>query len=522
MKFIKKLPLGIILFTLFSIIVLALSIRGIAGTPSQNNINNLQWKENGPFELSPERGRYALTYSIIENHSVNFSVPLARFTAPDVAYYNGKYVSLFAPLLSYIVSPGYLLGKFFGGAQIGTFAVISVFAVLNFILIYKNALLLKANKTASLLAATTFLFGTPAFSYAVNLYQHHVSTFLILLSIYLLIKSQKVVYLAIVFLLCAIALPLDYPNLFLMLPVGLYATSRIIYAKRFQKKINISINLKRILAPTLMILPILFFLWFNTQSYGGPFNFLGGNSVEAVKVIGANGKPVTVAVHDKSSTTTVSSNNGLSLFHTRNFVNGLYIHLLSPDRGIINYAPIVLFGVLGFIFSLKKKVKYASLLISVVAANIILYSMWGDPWGGWAFGSRYLIPSYAILSIFSALLLTYWRRNIIFILIFTLISFYSVAINTLGALTTSALPPQVEVLGLEKVTGLVQKYTYAKNWDLMGVGDLKSFFFNQFASNVMSAFTFYKSLTISIWIVITGAAFYLHLSSNKKEDQKNA
>ena len=42
-------------------------------------------------------------------------------------------------------------------------------------------------------------------------------------------------------------------------------------------------------------------------------------------------------------------------FKTRNLLNGFYIHLLSPDRGIIYYAPVILLGLLGFLFLLAKK-----------------------------------------------------------------------------------------------------------------------------------------------------------------------
>jgi hypothetical protein len=111
--------------------ILALSLRGIAGTPSSTDLNDSEWKEDGPFELSPERGRYALTYSLIEDKSFYFSVPLARFTTPDLGYKNGNYVSLFAPGVSYITAAGYYIGGLFGNAQIGTFAIISLFGMLN-------------------------------------------------------------------------------------------------------------------------------------------------------------------------------------------------------------------------------------------------------------------------------------------------------------------------------------------------------------------------------------------------------
>ena len=69
-----------ILFILFCAAILILGLRGIPGNPDAYTLNTQQWKpneptESAPFELSPERGRYALTYSLVEDKSVQISVP---------------------------------------------------------------------------------------------------------------------------------------------------------------------------------------------------------------------------------------------------------------------------------------------------------------------------------------------------------------------------------------------------------------------------------------------------------------
>ena len=181
-----------LILILFASGVLMVSLRGLPGNPTVPELNLKIWKENGPFELSPERGRFALIYSIVEDKSFYFSKSIAGFASPDVGIQNGHYVSLFAPLLSFSAIPGYLIGKYFGASQVGTFAVISLFALFNFFLIRAIAIRLGANKIAATLGAFVFLFATPGFAYAVNLYQHHLSTFLILLSIWALLKSKKV------------------------------------------------------------------------------------------------------------------------------------------------------------------------------------------------------------------------------------------------------------------------------------------------------------------------------------------
>lgn len=492
----KIQPVLIFFIIPFFVVILALSIRGIYGNPTEKDINEAIWKENGPFELSPERGRFALLYSIAEDHSFQFSDEIGEFARPDVAISKGRYVSLFAPLLSFVAIPGYIIGKYFGASQVGTFAVVSLFALFNFLLIRAIAIRLGANYIAASIGALTFLFATPAFSYAVNLYQHHLSTFLILLSIYTLLRFKSAWSLLLVFFLYAAAIPLDYPNLFFIFPIVVFALGRIISFKEIKDAISVKINLFKIFTPLIVIIPILFFLWFNQMSFGNPFQ-LSGTLPSAKKAPLSNTLTTNVdleAQFTASSSSTPNSKNALGFFKTRNLLNSFYIHFISPDRGIIYFTPVILLGILGAFLAHRKKVEMVPLFLAIIGANVLLYSMWGDPWGGWAFGSRYLIPSYAILSIFIALLLSYWRKKAWLLLAFVILFNYSVAINTLGAITSSANPPQVEVLNLEKLSGLVQKYTYERNWDFLRSGNSKSFVYQTLAKNYLTALQYYEIL----------------------------
>ncbi len=499
----------IIFFVGFCALILAFSMRGNLGNPSSSELNNAIWQVDGPFELSPERGRFALTYSLVEDHSFQFSNNIGKFATPDVALSHGRYVSLFAPLLSFVTIPGYIVGKYLGVSQVGTFAMVAVFALFNVVLLRAIVIRLGGHPVAATIASFIFLFATPAFAYAVDLYQHHLSIFLILLSIYVLLRSNKAWALAVAFLSCAAAIPLDYPNLFFMAPIGIYAVGRIISFENIHKSLSVKINIFKILTPFVMILPIILFLWFNQASYGNAFQLSGTlPSAKAVQ-----------NTHDLASISAAQNEgdkkSAIGFFKTRSILNGLYIHFISPDRGIVYYAPVILFGILGFALSLKKKVKMVPLLAAIVGANILLYSMWGDPWGGWAFGSRYLIPSYAILSIFVGLLLTYWSKKIWFLVIFVLVAFYSIAVNALGAITTSAVPPQLEVLNLEKISGQIQKYSFDRNWQFLTTGHSKSFVYQTFLQNYLSPLEFYQILLFSLFIVVGGVLVYYVLISKK-------
>lgn len=497
-KILKFFPL--IFFIVFCLLALFFALRGIPGSPDAKELSTPKWKEDGPFELSPERGRFSLLYSVAEDHSFLFSNDIGKFAEPDVAVNKGRYVSLFAPLVSFASMPGYFIGRYFGASQVGTFAVVALFALFNCLLIRLIAIRLGVSSFASAVGSLIFLFATPAFAYGVNLYQHHISTFLILLSIYVLLRSKKTWPLVITFFLCAAAIPLDYPNVFFMFPLGIYAFGRIISFEKIKNKMKVKLDLVKMLTPIVMIIPIAFFLWFNQASYGNPLQ-LSGTLQSSKDIQKAKDLPSITAA--KILNEEKSQKTPIAFFRSRNLVNGFYTHFISPDRGMIFYTPVMLFGIIGIILAIRKKVQLTSLLVAIVSANILLYSLWGDPWGGWAFGSRYLIPSYAILSIFIAIMLSLWRKKYFLMPAFAFVCFYSVLVNTLGAITTSALPPQVEVLNLEKLSGLVQKYTYERNWDLLLSGHSKSFVYQTFLKDYISGFWFYFILAISICAFVT-------------------
>lgn len=512
---------GMIFLLLFCAAILALSIKGLYGNPSSTELNSPAWKEDGPFSLSPERGRFAILYSLIEDRSTSFSVDIARFTAPDLAYKDGKYVSMFAPGLSLMVMPGYLLGRQLGISQVGSYAVIAFFALLNILLIIAISKRLGSRSLAAAAAALAFAFATPAFSYAGNLYQHHVSTFLILLSIYALLRWKGYRALLLVWAIIALSVSIDYPNAFMMLPVGLFALGRFISARRNDQAITISIRYGYTLTFATALLPIAFFLWSNQLSFGNPFQVAG--TLPAVEAIDQEGKPTVPTSYDPNKierylnpeTAGQEKRSALTYFETRGALNGLNILLFSPDRGTLNFAPVILMGFYGAYLLFRRNQGYSALLLGIAGMNVLLYAMWTDPWGGWAFGARYLIPDYAILAILVSLVLTAHRKNILVLLLFLSLFGYSVYVNTAGALTSDANPPEAQVLSLEKQTGMEQKYTYERNIDLINNNNSTSFIFQAYASRRLTAWQYFWLISGSIVFITTAAIFCHYLSSGE-------
>ena len=505
---------------LLSVIILALSVRGIVGVPDKESINDPRWIIDGPFELSNERGRFALTYTLIEDRSVFFSIPIARFTLPDVAYNNGNYVSLFAPGVSFLSIPGYLLGRLLGVSQFGAFLTSAFFAILNIFVLRLIARRLGVKDLPATIAALIFLFATPAFSYATTLYQHHISTFLILSGIYTVLSDKSLKGHLFVWFLYAVAVTVDYPNGFLMLPIIIFSLSQLITQKVDKEKLSIAFKVGKLSAAIGVIPVIILFFWFNSAAYANPFQLSGMQ--DNVYEIDYNGKPILTKYVVQPDTNenkieSLGDNTALGFFKTRNLINGLYIHLFSPDRGVIFYAPIVLFGFFGIKHLNKRNSKYSSLLLSIIAVNLLLYSMWGDPWGGWAFGSRYLIPSYAILSIFISLILTKLDRNTLFLIGFYLVLAYSIGVNTLGAVTSNSNPPKIEAQALSARFNKDEKYTYQRNWEMINKNKSKSFFFNSIASNYLTAWEYFMITSTLVLITITSPIVYLYIFEGERK-----
>lgn len=505
------------------LLILVGVIKGIPGSPNDQTLNEGYWKDYGPIELSPDRGRFALTYALAEKSSVWFDLPEARFATPDLGYKDGRFVSLFAPGVSVIVLPGYLIGKMFNASQFGTFVIIGLFAFVNFWLIYAIAKKLGSKTFASLTAAGIFSLATPALSYGGSLYQHHISTFLILFCLWILLAVKNNWSLIFVWLMIGASVAVDNPNFFLMFPIGIYALGRMVSFESIRSRVSIKIRPLVILTGLAVVVPLTAFMYFNKLSYGSPFQLSG--TVEGVQEIDSNGQPTKSSLVNESNADVSlepqasedeQSRSAVGFFETRNMLNGFYTQFLSQDRGILFFTPVILFGLAGLVLAYKKLVPVNySLLVAILAVNLIIYMMWGDPWGGWAFGARYLIPAYAILAIFISIILSLWNRKRLFLVLFYILTVYSVGVNTIGALTSNRNPPKVEVLELEKITGVEEKYTVERNWDYLQ-NDSKAFVYRAFVRTSLSPVEYFYLLSGVSIILLTGLMLANYMDKKTK------
>jgi glycosyltransferase involved in cell wall biosynthesis len=507
-KFLSNINNKKSLFNIFVLsavfLILFLSLRGLAGNPNEQDLLSSQWSQNGPFESSNERGRFALVYSVVENGSLKFSNELAEFASPDLAKNsNGDFVSLFPPGMAFVVMPGYLLGKLFGLSQFGIYLEIALFALANVLLMYLIARQLKVAKIAAWLGSLSFIFATPSFTYAVSFFQHHVSLFLILAGIYSLLRFSHLRSMLIVFLLCGTSLIIDSANLFNLMPLGIFALFKIFEVNKNEKAYKIVFKPQLLLSFLIILIPLTLYFTYNKYAHDDPVQLSGTLERVTDPDIGIKKD------FEDISALTIKEDAGiekkaLSFFETRNLLNGFYTHILSPDRGLVNFAPIVLLGIFGLAVLAGINRYQFSLLFSLIAANLVIYSMWGDPYGGWTFGSRYLIPSYAMLCLGVSVLLQRYRKNLAVILLFMLIFLYSAHINTVGALTSSLNPPKVEVLALEEISGQEEKYTVDRNWDYLEEKGTKSFVYKYVFNDILSPREYYNMVYSLIVLLVLG------------------
>lgn len=484
-------------FVIVTFLILILGVKGFANYPNFFQISNNTAVE-GPFEASNSTSRYALTESIVDNHSFFFNQTQAKFATPDLVKYNNKYFTIFTPGVSFLGIPFYIIGDKIGYTQILTYLSVTLTALLNLFLVYLLAQKFGASKPAALLSGMIFLFATNAFPYAFSYTQHHLSTALILLALLNAAGKRSFLNDILFGFIFGAGILADIPNVFMMAPIGIYIFFAHFEISNIVNKIKISFKLY-IFGFLIGIIPLLFiFALYNhtlTGSYTKIAQLIGRSDYGVQKTVVKQAAP---SIYDQKLA-----------FQTRNELNGFYILLLSDERSWLMYSPIVLFGILGMVLIYRKKKMqgFGTVAIAVVLVDIIIYSMFSDPWGGWSFGARYLIPAAAILCSAIGLAFEKYKGNYLFLFMLILSLLYSIYISTLSVATTTSIPPKQESLAL----GVPIPFTYQYNLQLSGANKSDLYIYGAYFSRYLSVNEFvdmYAGLIIMITLVIIGSSLF--------------
>jgi hypothetical protein len=476
------------------------TLRGVSGNPAASSFKNNLDQPTKPFELSPERGRYLMTMSLGDFGRFDLSPELADAAYPDVGVFDGRYYIFFAPGISIIALPLYLLGKMYGFAQIGAFATVTLFAILNLVVLYKiGNKILKFSKLESMIAPIVFGFGSSAWSYATTLYQHQVTTFFVLSAFYAVWKyaaKQKFSWLwgVYVWMCYALAMLIDYPNAFLMAPVMIYFFINSFNLKFENNTIKINARLAFIFTSVLFVAISAWHGYFNYVNFGDwkkvSGSIVGVKHIKEIELQSANSQS-----KDEQIKAAEEEKNVVAFFTEYNIPFGLYTVLVSKDRGIFFYYPVFGLALLGIYSAFKKQITQENAtLVGIIGASVFLYASWGDPWGGWAFGARYMVLVCSVLSLFVGYLIHSSRYRFMTRLVTFATFGFSAGVALLGALTTNAVPPQIEGDYLK------MKYNFTLNYDFLMSGRSSSFFYNSYAHNSIQLVDYYILL---YWIIMT-------------------
>lgn len=496
----------VVVILLVVLFLLTLILRGNSNNLAYYN-SNLDTSIGSPFESSNSSSRYALVLSIVKNHSLFFDESLARFAAPDLVYYKEKFFSIFLPGTSFLAVPFYIVGDKLGLPQIFTYLMPILLSLANFFLLYVISRKLHISRIISLISGLIFTFGTTALPYSLTLTQHSASLLFLLLATINAFDDRNFKNDLLLGLIFGASILFDIPNIWILSPFVILSFLRNFLLKKEERKIKLSAKLG-LAAIILGILPFVLCLgWYNKEVTGSPLK-LG-------QTVGRSKFPLPVnAPKEKPIMQKKSIYESKLALDSRNLLNGIYILSVSDERGIFYYSPVLLLGILGLWLTIKRR-SYLPIIVAIVSSilvTFISYAMFDDPWGGWSFGPRYMIPVMALLSLLVGYILKSTRKNIIFGPILFILITYSVYINTLGALTTNALPPKQEAENL--VTPI--PYTYKYNQGLINKNFSSSLLFNIFLKNYINAKTFHYIYSGSVILLISG----LYLAALRERDEE--
>lgn len=506
---------ALLFLTLIGSILFFATLRGVPGNPPAGSIKNNLDQVTQPFELSPERGRFLLTQNLSEHHSFALSNEQANAAFPDVGYYKDKYYIFFAPGISLFALPFYNLGLQYNLSQVFSFSLVTIFSVLNLLFIFLIARhMMKLPIWAGLLASLIYGFGSIGWSYSGTLYQHQHTAFFIISSFYAvwqykLHKKWGFIWGAFIWINYSLAILVDYPNVILMLPVMIYFLLVSLNFRKDKDKYRLSIRLSIIVTSVFFVIISLLHGYYNYQNFGGWTKLSGGlvgyKTIKENKLdqgnLDNNIKKINDLEHKK---------NPANFFSEYDLVTSSNELLIALDKGLFVFNPIFLLGIGGIIYACKKLTLEMTVMIALIVVNLFLYSSWGDPWGGWAFGPRYLIPSMPLLALFVALFLVEVRYTLLMkIFAFVLLTF-SIAVSLLGALTTNAVPPMIEAIYLKS------KYGFVYNIDFLTQNRSSSFVYNTYLRHQLTLLQYYEVILGMVIVIVFIILFVIPLFITKK------
>lgn len=493
---------------LFVFTVYLLTVRGFAGNVDLKDLNSSGQNHTPPFETSLERGRFAQTVSLSVDHIFNVD-KYTGFLKPDLAWYNGHFYPAFPPGISLLAVPFYILGTKIGLNQVLTYFTTTLFSLLTGFVILKICRELKLSRSTAVLSLIIFSFGSCVWSYSVTLSAHPVSAFFIALAFYLYLRIKKGQQNFLLFISLWIIYGLnffvDFPNLVILLPILIAAFGKAIYLRSDTDNINVFIPMSFIYSIIGLIFALAPYIFFSYANYGKPIAFTNTYNLRRLEIQGIHYS------YDSLSNQLFSQKPYAGRFNPSKLLKGSNILLTSSDRGLFVYFPIFIFVFVGIYYAVRQKQGMWIVVILSFLADLLIYGTFDDPWGGWSFGPRYLIPVLPLLTVLVGFAIeSLLRRGFLMKALITFLLVYSIAVSQLGSLTTNAVPPSVEAPYLGMGDNFLLNLSYMQN------GMNSSFLFNTVFSRLMSNASYYIAIFMSLTV---GILFLIWNPFEKRKQQ---
>jgi len=356
---------GLVIF-LWALLLYAASLNGV-------------WAADHPTSL------LQLAYALWSSHSLVLG-RVGQFgpgTVDDFVY-KGNYYSALAPGVAVLAQPFVGLGftlnggfSLFGSAMLLSEFFVALCNAAAAYMVFRLASMYFTERTSAFVAFA-YAFSTISWPFATYFFESDVSAMLDLLAVYLAIGmarsgSSRLANAILCGAALGAALTVDYINAILVPIVSVF----LLYT--FRKSLSgFAKGFAGFLAASAV--GILMIALYNQAAFGDPFLTTEQAYQHTSSLLGSFSYPI---------------------------LDGLYLDLFSPLRGVFVFCPILIAGALGFYYVPRRRevVGEALLLAACFVGMLIPYSMWYNAVGGEAFGQRFLIPAIPFLLLPSGFLI---------------------------------------------------------------------------------------------------------------------
>lgn len=451
---ISILRISIIIFLLTSIAALyGLTLRAVPeNIDSEHHLISRDPNKFGeilPFETSHPRAAYATLVSLAEDGTTELNKTLADFAAPDVGYYEGRFYSFFPPGVAALGLPFYFIGQSFNLSLAFAYASISLMglAALFFVfLIARQVFLLPLWAALGTVLITAFT--VPFWNHALTFYQHVPTVALITFAFYAAWRykqrgSASWLWAVGVWTAYGVSTFFDYVNIVLFLPIIAYLLYSAFSIQSHERGLRIAIRSSVVITSLALVLLAGAHMFYNVQQFDNFKRFSNALALYERTNYQELQSSDTRAIAERKE-------QAISIFKEERIINGIRVLFFSFDKGLFVFAPVFLFSVCG-IWTMRKRMNAEFvILLGIVAGTLLLYASFGDPWGGWSYGPRYLAPITWILALWCGAWLAGTSFRFLRASLVSIAFLFSAGAALLGILVRQVIPPKIEAepLGL--------------------------------------------------------------------------